>query len=102
MDIRRIGQYSLSLLLVAGMAAHAHVGTRQDQQGYIAFQGSLVPTTEPGTIFLAGPVSSTGDGTAETHVESLKAARRHSPPELLDYFAGYAGQEARVIVTTYN
>jgi hypothetical protein len=51
-------------------------------------------------MFLTTSAPSAVHGAA-TEVESLEMARRHSPPELLDYFAGYAGRETRVFVTTY-
>lgn len=100
MGIRRKGQHALCLLVVAGMTVTAHAGVRQGQEGRIEFRGAVVPATEPGIMFLTTSAPSAAHGAA-TEVESLEMARRHSPPELLDYFAGYAGRETRVFVTTY-
>ena len=100
MDICRKGQHALCLLVAAGMTVTAHAGVRQGQEGRIEFRGAVVPATEPGAIFFTTTAPSAVDGAA-TEIESLETARRNSPPELLDYFAGYAGRETRVFVTTY-
>lgn len=100
MDIRRIGQRSLPLLLAVSLIASAHARDRQGEEGRIQFIGAVVPETESRPLLGTG--SASGDGIAETHLESLEAARTHAPPELLDYFAGYAGRNTRVVVTTYH
>jgi len=90
------------VLLAISLAAVAHADHQQAQQGRIGFTGAVLPTTESDTLTTAGSAALPPNGAAETHVESLEAARQRAPAELLDYFAGYASRDTPVVITTYN
>jgi len=73
------------------------------QQGGIHFTGRLVTPAAPLTTFAAGVHVQPDGNAARKREEALSAALAMGDiPELLAYFAGYAGPDARLTITTYE
>jgi len=96
MAIRRtaFGFAAIALLLSCDAGA---------QQGGIHFTGRLVTPAAPQTNFAAGAHVLPDGNAVRKREEALGAALAMGDiPELLAYFAGYAGRNARVSITTYE
>ena len=98
MDIRRTGGSAALAIVVLLLPCAAGA-----QQGVIHFTGRLAAPAAPLTAFVAGVHVLPDGNAARKREEALSVAlAEEEPPELLTYFAGYAGREARLSITMYE
>ena len=83
----------ITLLLLRGADA---------QRGRIQFTGQLLTPAAPLTTFATGAHVLPDGNSALKHEVALSSLTSADQPELLLYFAGYAGRDARLVVTTYE